>query len=258
MKSIWQTGRLTLLLVLLGLLQTSVFSQPPDNQQIVKSKYPQNLERKPFFLVKIEGLETLPNGRELISQLTQRKNIRINDSSQGNWDLRIKLNLYKTLFSIMRSGFWKVAEIRVNEPKLVETILERVEREAKSLAIRVLENQAPKSKVKIELRVVPLNVQLNQRREVIDSTPKNEPRIDQYKFLEGDFITFEFRNIGEKTAYVTLLDFTADGRIGVLFPLRGLKTTANETMIPPDGNWKRLPPPYTMKFQNLAIGILKC
>lgn len=106
-----------------------------------------------------------------------------------------------------------------------------------------LQNDNPRSLVKMEIRLVPVDVETDNTGRVTkvtgDRQPTAAPDANDHVFHDGDFVMLELRNPADADAYVTVLDLSADGTINPVFPHPDAPGVF-DNKIPPDNQWHRI------------------
>lgn len=97
-----------------------------------------------------------------------------------------------------------------------------LERESRLRIVKNLKDTED-SRLKIELRVVPVQVELDSGGRYTPGTAKPKGDVPrnaggQAELKVGDYILLEVENKGELDVYVTILNLTADGKIAAAFP----------------------------------------
>lgn len=103
---------------------------------------------------------------------------------------------------------------------LSRQIKEALERENRFRVIKRL-GDSEDPRLKVGLRLVPADVELNAANQVVKATPKGEAPRDaggRPEFKVGDYFMLEVENRGDLDLYVTILDLRPDGKIGLGFP----------------------------------------
>lgn len=116
-----------------------------------------------------------------------------------------------------------------------------LEAESRSKFIRSLTNRDPFSRVKIEMRVVPVNYEADAQgktKRVLGDKALPKTRGVQQSFHPDDRVVVEIRNTGRADAWVTLLDLQPDGMVKSLYPKA--KSRIPYHSFPPDGKWHRI------------------
>jgi len=193
-------------------------------------------------------VENLPVGREIVAALRQLPYVSRERVTHEDWHLRVKPNSSGTSVVVERASGSIVAEQPLaNRLDLVRAVVWAVEREAVWRAVRYLENASPDSKMKVELRVVPVTVEMGDDGLVSKTHPAEKSKltqVEQGEFLEGDYFQFEVKNSGPADAYLTIVDLLADGRMHPMFPVSMFKA---DNRVPADGRWHRIPAPYVYR-----------
>ncbi len=179
------------------------------------------------------------------NRLTELQKIPLVEITQQNdWDLRISQNGAKILLE--RSDGAKLLELETGE-NLAQNIRLALEREIRFRTIRSLENSS--LELKIEIRVVPVEVEKNERGGVTKIIADKEFKRDEngkFQLSENDFVTIEIRNTGQQDAWITILNLKNDGKISPMFPHPRVSKFDNKIVA--DGKWKRLPMPFVYRI----------
>ena len=113
-----------------------------------------------------------------------------------------------------------------------------------------LRNDDPNAQVKIELRLVPVNVQADSRGRVqkVLGVREDVERTDGNHLIlrDGDYVVIELRNPSRSDVYVTVLDLVPDGSINPVFPHPEIPGADNK--IKADGEWRRIPLPFVFRM----------
>jgi metacaspase-1 len=120
-------------------------------------------------------------------------------------------------------------------------IRDALEGEARWRFLNALGNENPDSQIRIDLRVVPVEVErgggwLKWARDKEIRTADG----GQLELTEGDYVNIELKNSGTKDAYVTVLNLQNDGVIGPIWPHPDVASAMQENKIPADKQWHRL------------------
>ncbi|MDQ2800896.1 MAG: caspase family protein, partial [Armatimonadota bacterium] len=182
-------------------------------------------------------VNALPNGAALLAALQANPAIAIVTGPDALPDVRLK-RAADAIFLTREDGGAQIAKIALG-PDQSTQINDVLKREAQWRFVQALNNSAPNSPLKIELRVVPAKVSGNEQ--------------DGYTFLgdkplsrgplalqETELATIEVRNLGNVDAYVSVLDIQSDGSVHRLWPDPDATVGAN--LIPsghPD-HWQKL------------------
>lgn len=113
-----------------------------------------------------------------------------------------------------------------------------------------LKNGDPAAAVKMDLRVVPVEVQTDERgrvQKVLADSKLEKPANGQWRFAEGTYVMLELKNASRAPAYVTVLDLAADGSINPIFP-HPEAPGVQENRIPADNIWHRINGPVERPF----------
>lgn len=131
----------------------------------------------------------------------------------------------------------------------VEQLREALNGESRWRFIQALENIDPESLVKIEMRLVPVEVEKDAKgrvRKVLKDLPV--PTVSgRTEFTEGDYVMIELRNPGALDAYVSVLNLLSDGTVGPLYPHPRVRVHDNK--VAADGKWHRIGYPFVFKIE---------
>jgi metacaspase-1 len=134
-------------------------------------------------------------------------------------------------------------------PEIAREVKKALEREMRWLTIKSLENTDPG--VKIELRLVPVEVELNSDgyvSKVLADKKTNLTTGSQLEFKLGDHIMLEVRNTGDSPAHVTILNLRSDGKVGPGWPQQLGNIPPPDNLIKNDGRWVRIKEPYVFRI----------
>ena len=126
---------------------------------------------------------------------------------------------------------------------LYAAIRKALETEARWRTIKSLTNRDEQSPVKVQLRVVPVDVKvkgdekISKAEQIGSDRPLERNASGQIVLRDQGHVLFEVCNTGSAKAWITVLDLSNDGTIHPIFP--PVKSSKND--IPPDGKWVRLP-----------------
>jgi hypothetical protein len=133
-----------------------------------------------------------------------------------------------------------------------EEIKNALEGEARWRFINALVNRNPHSKIRIEMRVVAVEVELDKASGLVNKILRDKElrQTDggRLEFSEGEHVMVELRNTGASDAFVTVLDLQNDGSINPLWPHPEVPK-AQENKIPADRRWHRLPWPFVFRIE---------
>ncbi len=104
--------------------------------------------------------------------------------------------------------------------------------------LRGLHNDDPNSPLKVDFRLVPLNVRFDVNgtpQEVLGASKNVEMDGERPVLRDGDTVLIQLRNRSAEDVYVSVLDLGPDGSISQLFPDPSAVPQYN--IIPADGNW---------------------
>jgi subtilisin family serine protease len=202
--------------------------------------------------VEAQSLEALPNGKTLIEQLQSLPFIAVTREANGKWDIRFRLssgNRQSAQILLEREDGSLLRQFP-NDADSLQQIHQALASLSRSHFLRALENRDRDSQIKIELRLVPVEVELDSKgrvRRVI--TDKEAGQADQQQMIltEGDFVMLEIKNTGSLDAYVTVFDLRSDGLIAPLFPHPSIRSYDNK--IPVGEKWQRIPLPFIFHIE---------
>lgn len=209
----------------------------------IERKYNESLLK-----VGLSQKDALPRQTEILNELKSFPLVEI--SNMENWDVQIKPTELtrggENTILLQRADGSKLAEIK-DDADLTKNVRLALEHEVRFRTVRELENSSPD--LKIEMRVVPVEVETNQRGEVtkiVKDKEVSKTSDGQLQITEGDFVQIEVRNTGNVDGYVTILDLTPDGKIGPMFPHPRIQAPDNKIIS--DGQWKRIPLPFVFRI----------
>ncbi len=182
------------------------------------------------------------NSNEILSELQKISLVAI--TKKDDWDVRINQNEANKIFLERADGAILSELENVNSIQKIRMVLER---EIRYRTIQTLENNSPD--LKVDLRIVPVNVEQNERglvNKIIGDKQISRNRNDILEIKEGDFVALEIRNTGNRDAWITILDLTSDGKINPMFPHPRVSVSDNKIIA--DGKWKRLPLPFVFRI----------
>ncbi len=117
-----------------------------------------------------------------------------------------------------------------------------LEGEARWRFLQSLESDDPASDVRIALRLVPVDVQLDAKGNPTRVTGRRDLPRDaggNAELRPGTYFIIELMNPGRADAYATVLDLRGDGRVGPLWPDPSERNDNN--MVPADSKWRSVP-----------------
>jgi hypothetical protein len=113
-----------------------------------------------------------------------------------------------------------------------------------------LRNGATRKTVRIAVRVVPVAVETNEAglvTKVLGDRKDRPPTSGGETILyAGDYVAVELRNQSEHPVWATVLDLTADGSVGPVYPHPEMPGLFKP--VPADGEWYRLPYPFVFQL----------
>jgi len=113
-----------------------------------------------------------------------------------------------------------------------------------------LRNEDSAAGVKIEARIVPVEVETDDQRrvqKVVADIKTPFERGGRLRFPEDTYVMLELRNPSRAPVYVTVLDLAADGSINPIFPHPDA-VGVQENKIPADNAWHRIAGPKERPF----------
>jgi hypothetical protein len=212
--------------------------------------------------VYIHNPESLDQAKETAAKLNALPLINTATSAKDLWDVRLcagqcpdqkpsptdSKNTGPETIVLQRQDGSLIAAIPAG-PSQLEKIRDALDGESRWRFVNTLANKDPVSKIQIALRLVPVEVQLNDAGEIVKWMGNREAKMTdggQFELAEDDYVNIELKNDGEKDAFVTVLDLLNDGTIRPIWPYPGIKVQENR--IPADKKWHRLPQsPYTFR-----------
>jgi hypothetical protein len=117
-------------------------------------------------------------------------------------------------------------EILADSDDVADQIQESLERESRWRVLAGLRNEDPSNSVRVEVRVIPVQVRHDATGEVLRDN-QGQPIIEGEHpalrtphpvFAVGDFFVLEVKNISEQPEYVTVLDLRTDRLVGPVWP----------------------------------------
>lgn len=172
-------------------------------------------------IVKVDTrpIENLPIGKEIIAELQKMKYVSRERISGDDWHLRLDVNLGKTLIEAERFGYGFLQSFPIaQKADSIGKILEIVKREASWQAVKFLGNKNPNSKVKIDVRVIPIKeVDFESRKVTEDNSESRRKQIEREGFKENDFYSLEVTNSGSEAVYINAVYLRPDGEITSLY-----------------------------------------
>ena len=122
-------------------------------------------------------------------------------------------------------------------------------RESRWRFLHNLDNSASQSKMSIEIRVVPVEVETTRPCGEVIRTVRDRPPGPQFGKLdlsECEYVALELKNNGSEEAYISIVDLQSNGTIAPLWPQPRHNVADNHR--PNDGQWYRLPLPYIFEI----------
>lgn len=144
-----------------------------------------------------------------------------------------------------------VAELDLTAPDSSQRIQEALNIEARWQFLYAMRNTATNSGVKVQFRVIPVEVKPDNANEGSMVYVRDRDRLPETSgeihIRKGDFFRIEVKNVGSQDAYVNLLSMESTGTVGLIFP-DPLDTQANAAFSPcsaeevadADKGWVRL------------------
>ncbi len=225
-----------LLLFCLGL--NLAFSQADrKTEPRTKTSDSQAIAANRLVKVDIRDIESLAIGREIAAELQKLTFVSKAPIVGDDWHLRFQRSTDGSSMLLERKGYKVFEKIAfVEKGRVVATVIEAVEREGRWKAIKLLKNTDPNSRIKIELRIVPVRVENAQNRTIADVTDAKKLReIRQNELDKGDYFTFEVKNMGSVDAYIAIISSAPNGYVQALFPI----DSGTDSRIAADGKWHR-------------------
>jgi hypothetical protein len=223
--------------------------------------------------VDLSGIAAMPRRSVLRSAVASLPLVDTQAGTGGQWDVRIcpgrcpapknpltgDTAANATLEVQRQDG--SVIVVAPDGPDQLGQIQRALEGESRWRFINSLSNEDPNSRIKIELRLVPVEVKTAEPcgqnvTEVTSDRSVKRNEGGQFELAECDYVMVEVRNLGSVGAFVTVLDLQNSGSINPLWPYPGLRFQENR--IPPDKNWYRPPLPFVFKIdQPYGLEIFK-
>jgi hypothetical protein len=194
--------------------------------------------------VNVEDVVCLPRSTEVLHRIGTLPLVEISQQRGAPWDVRLvceparKKALEGTAlgrFILERSDGSIISEVADVEGA-PDAIVLALKREAKWRYAKSLENRSPQSSVKVRMRVIPVETKG-------DSTQgfeyvRDKPWTEELPLHKGSCVVVEVMNLGDRDAYITLLDLLSDGEIHQLWPDPPIAD--NFISINDKGKWIRL------------------
>ncbi|HEX8736647.1 MAG TPA: caspase family protein [Pyrinomonadaceae bacterium] len=151
---------------------------------------------------------------------------------------------------VMERKDGSILGVIADSQNLSEQIKEGLERESRLRIIKSLKDTED-PRLKIELRVVPVQVELDSKGNYKPGTAKPKGDVPrnaggQAELKIGDYIMLEVENKGELDAYVTILNLQANGKIAPGFP-QIINGTVADNLIK-RGSKVLIPEPYVFRI----------
>jgi hypothetical protein len=206
-----------------------------------------------------EGIDGLPGGGEAMAGVRGLSAAESVSRGQKNWDILIRRPASEDVAGkLVRADFRGVLLERQDGsiiaqvpagPGMAEQVRAALEAEARWKVVKSLENTDPR--VRIELRLVPVEVKLNEAKyvtEVLGDKPGGLrlTRGGNVILEDGEHVMLEVRSVGSEPAYVTVLDLRPDGKIGPLWPH---PREPGDNFVPNDGRWHRVKEPFVFRIE---------
>jgi subtilisin family serine protease len=204
--------------------------------------------------LRIEGrsLEALANGKTLVEQMQSLPLINISRDANEKWDVRFRPSSNNQPGGpvLLERQDGSLLKQFTNGVDLLQQIRQALESESRIHFLKALENHDRDSLIKIELRVAPVEVELDDRgrvRRVIADKEISQTDRERMILTEGDFVMLEIKNTGSADAYITVFDLRSDGLIAPLFPHPSINVYDNK--IPVGNQWQRIPQPFIFRIE---------
>lgn len=172
-------------------------------------------------IVKVDTrpIENLPIGKEIIAELQKLKYVSRERISGDDWHLQLNANLAKTVIEVERFGYGFLQSFPIaQKADSINKILEIVKREASWQAVKFLGNKNSNSKVKIDVRVIPIKeVDFESGKVTEDYSESRRKQIEREGFKENDFYSLEVTNSGSEPVYINALYLKPTGEIASLY-----------------------------------------
>jgi hypothetical protein len=231
----------------------------PDQLAAARAFETEHFYEESLLKVVTEGIDGLPGGAEALAQVRGLGAAESVGRGLKGWDVLIRQPTGEDVANrIVPPDFRGVLLGRPDGsiiayasagPDMAEHVRTALEAEARWKVVKSLENTDPR--VSIELRVVPVEVRLNESgyvTEVLRDKPGGVRLTSGGNIVleEGDYIMLEVRNVGTEPAYVTVLDLRPDGKIGPLWPH---PREPGDNYVPNDGRWQRVKEPFVFRIE---------
>jgi hypothetical protein len=177
-----------------------------------------------------QGIDKLAGGPEAIAQLKATELIQ-SASGARPWNVLIRPSTQEDINShVVDTGFrgailerddGSIIGKAAEGPSMARAIRDALEGEIRWVTIKSLENTDPN--LQIELRLVPVNVELNDEgyvSKVLGEKSEGLKRTagNQIELAVGDHVMLELKNSGSEDAFVTILNLRSDGKVGPGWP----------------------------------------
>lgn len=184
----------------------------------------------------------------LVGTINKLDVVTVADVTENNYDVRLRRDADDLI--IERKGGSSLARI-TDGASAPDQLRDALLGEWRWQFLSRLRNNEARSTVKIDLRLVPVNVELNDsgavQKVIGDRTDLKPTDGNRLVLRDGDHVMIELRNASSGNAYVTVLDLSPDGSINPIFPLPEAPGV-QENRIPADNKWHRIQGPAEQPF----------
>lgn len=194
---------------------------------------------------------TATNHQMLHETLSEAPDLLVIENSSSNLPWDVRLDDAGSEVKATRSDGTIVFSGTVSSVSQAARLRKALEADIRWNYLRKLENDNPRSLIKVDARLVEVKVVAKDKDSdlVTAVTPAEAvqgsvPPVE--KLVEGKYFGMEFRNKGYAAAYLNIFDLQPDGSVKLLYPAKDIHV---QFSLPADGTWHRLPCPYVFDIE---------
>jgi hypothetical protein len=189
----------------------------------------------------------LPQGEAWSEPLRQLDVVTTDGATEDNYDVAI--SRHDNELVLQRKDGTTLSTLPTDD-KAASAVKDALLGEWRWQFLGKLKNDDPDAAMKVDLRVVPVEVQTDERgrvQKVLGDSKMEAPKDGIWRLADGTYVMIELKNESRLPAYVTVLDLSPDGSISPIFPHPDAPGV-QENRIPADNAWHRIWGPQERPF----------
>ena len=193
------------------------------------------------FLDKING--------PVAEAIRRRKVLKTAEITKDNYDVRVGMNREGSKLVLEHKGGRIILELDPHMPDAdkAKAVCEALFGAWKWLFVSRLRNDDPQRSIRVELRLVPVKVELNSENKVREFHERDDVKLEGNRLIlqEGDFVVPKVRNRSDRSSvYITILDLASNGAIDPIYPK---PRSMDETKFEKSEEWRSLGRDYVFR-----------